>query len=134
MVINRFIKQKYFSCIIMFKWNKLMKGFTVKVKLVILRPLCYIVAELPALCTLRSLAVWVIESPLFQPRVWTRVVWVTRQELWPLQLVSKQPLWMNLTCWLCRSLTLKYLKIIIIITLVTVGKPGLFTLRFQILQ
>lgn len=34
-----------------------MKGFTVKVKLVILRPLCYLVAELPALCTLRSLAV-----------------------------------------------------------------------------
>lgn len=34
-----------------------MKGFTVKVKLVILRLLCNLVAELPALCTLRSLAV-----------------------------------------------------------------------------
>lgn len=34
-----------------------MKGFTVKVKLVILLPLYYLVAELPALCTLRSLVV-----------------------------------------------------------------------------
>lgn len=74
-----------------------MKGFTVKVKLVILRPLCYLVAELPALCTLRSLAVSNRKS-LVSTQGLNPCRMGTRQELWPLQLVNKQPLWMNLTC------------------------------------
>lgn len=56
MLIHRFIKQRYFNCKIMFELDKVKKGFPVKVKLVMLRPLCYFVAESLALRAHRSLA------------------------------------------------------------------------------
>lgn len=84
----------------MFELDKVKKGFPVKVKLVMLRPVCYFVAESLALRALRSLAAS-NKSTLYDLRVWTRVVWVTRRRLnhstvATTQLVNKQPLWINM--------------------------------------